>query len=351
MSDEIPFHLQEQIIKRLPVISLLQFRSVSKAWKSVIDNSNFIAAHSAHSVTQPQHLFLKFVHILPQSVKLLKRSSIIGSLGLLCFHGYTGEQDLETEMVVLWNPTIRKSIDVDVPNNPNPDCETEHGFGVCPVTADPKIIAITQFHNTKTNYHCEAIVYALSSGKWRSVSNNLPSKPFRVFWPHVVVERFIYWCAFDPMTMASGLPNHNQIMSFDTTDENFGVIDLPDSLRCRSPTLLCISKLRESLILLEYTDFFMGSCAVWMMENGVHKSFTKLFTVKAPYGSRTIRTLGFRKSGQPIMELESHDYIYEKSELVVYHPDSQRFICLAIYGTTESFVVNSYMETLVLLGY
>ncbi|XP_023768977.1 putative F-box protein At1g32420 [Lactuca sativa] len=369
MSDEIPFHIQELIIKRLPVVSLLRFRSVSKAWKSLIDSSDFVAAHS---VTQPQHLLLwygnpdddtsekyvsfidddtfpqqRFVHTLPPSVKLLKQPNIIGSsLGLLCLHGLYG--DLNTEMVVLYNPSTRKSIYVSVPTNVNPYCEPNLGFRVCPVTYDPKIVEITLFH--KPRFHCEAKVYTVSSGKWRNITSNLPNKPFHVFWPQVVVDRFIYWCAFDPLTMDKGLPNHNVIMSFDITNESFEVVELPDCLRLHPPIQLCISNLRESLVMLEYDSFVKGACGVWMMENGVKKSFRKLFTVEAPYWSRTLLTLGFRKSGQPIMEVENrHDHTFGQSEIVAYEPNSECINDLGIYGATGTFCMNSYMETLVLL--
>nr|GEY33337.1 putative F-box domain-containing protein [Tanacetum cinerariifolium] len=42
MSDLIPFDMQSKIIERLPVKSLIQFRSVSKQWMSFIDNPKFI---------------------------------------------------------------------------------------------------------------------------------------------------------------------------------------------------------------------------------------------------------------------------------------------------------------------
>ncbi|KAJ0449535.1 putative F-box domain-containing protein [Helianthus annuus] len=54
MSDNVPFEIQEEIIKRLPVKSLIRFRSVSKSWKSLIDSSNFIT----HYRSQHQHLLL-----------------------------------------------------------------------------------------------------------------------------------------------------------------------------------------------------------------------------------------------------------------------------------------------------
>ncbi|MFS7957923.1 putative F-box domain-containing protein [Helianthus anomalus] len=36
MSDNVPFEIQEELIKRLPVKSLIRFRSVSKSWKAVV---------------------------------------------------------------------------------------------------------------------------------------------------------------------------------------------------------------------------------------------------------------------------------------------------------------------------
>ncbi|KAJ0828768.1 putative F-box domain-containing protein [Helianthus annuus] len=52
MSDNVPFEIQEEIIKRLPVKSLIRFRSVSKSWKSLIDSSNFIT-HYRNRVQLP----------------------------------------------------------------------------------------------------------------------------------------------------------------------------------------------------------------------------------------------------------------------------------------------------------
>ncbi|GKF20647.1 putative F-box domain-containing protein [Tanacetum coccineum] len=53
MSDHIPFEIQSEIIKRLPIKPLVQCRSVSKQWKSLIDSSKFIADYHAL-----QHLLL-----------------------------------------------------------------------------------------------------------------------------------------------------------------------------------------------------------------------------------------------------------------------------------------------------
>ncbi|GJZ37139.1 zinc finger, CCHC-type containing protein [Tanacetum coccineum] len=60
MSDNIPFKIQTEIIKRVSdVKSLIGLRSVSKQWKSLIDSSQFIAGYGARK-TQPHSLFLRY---------------------------------------------------------------------------------------------------------------------------------------------------------------------------------------------------------------------------------------------------------------------------------------------------
>ncbi|CAH1435513.1 unnamed protein product [Lactuca virosa] len=57
MSDYLSFELQVEIIKRLPVKPLLQFRSVSKRWKTLMDSSKFIVVQTAGQ-TQLNHLLV-----------------------------------------------------------------------------------------------------------------------------------------------------------------------------------------------------------------------------------------------------------------------------------------------------
>ncbi|GKB37765.1 F-box domain containing protein [Tanacetum coccineum] len=80
-SDYIPFEIQSEIMKRLPVKSLVQFRSVSKQWKSFIDCPEFIKTYHINHPNPKHHL--------------------------LCTVGYT-----------------------------------RIGFGVCPHTNDPKLVKI-----------------------------------------------------------------------------------------------------------------------------------------------------------------------------------------------------------------
>nr|KAJ0220739.1 hypothetical protein LSAT_V11C200054710 [Lactuca sativa] len=378
MSDELPFHIQEAILKRLPIKSLIQFRSVSRTWKSLIDSSEFIAAHSI-SHTQPQHLFVwytdtqedkyvsfvdddsfpqhRFVPSLPLSIRLPK---IVGSsYGLLCFQGYKFfSSSYRKRMAIILNPSIRKSIAIPLPDMLYTNHKIVLGFGVCPVTIDTKVIQITQMRwswgsemKSEIGNFWEVMVYKLSSGKFTSLSSNLPSISIHIIGRQVVIDRYIYWCAVDCTTVDSVLKTRNLIMSFDLTNESFEVIDLPDRIAILHLSQFSVSKLRESLVLLEYSkdgyDIFNEEqlcCTLWMVEHGVEISFTKLFSIEAP--GDLMRAVGFRRKGGPIMEVQ--DYIFESTEeLVVYEPNSEQSNHL-ISGS--SFIVNSYIETLVLLG-
>ncbi|XP_023746400.1 F-box protein At2g21930 [Lactuca sativa] len=144
ISAQIPFHIQEEIMRRLPVKSLVQFRSVSKRWKSLIDSSEFIAAHSLYSHTQHQHLLVSHLDVSQEEDHVLFCQSytdddtfpkhrsdltlpplfaqrnfhprVIGSSHGLLFL-YNPAHECTRGMVVIWNPSIRKSIVVDVPAN------------------------------------------------------------------------------------------------------------------------------------------------------------------------------------------------------------------------------------------
>nr|GFB49180.1 hypothetical protein [Tanacetum cinerariifolium] len=73
MSDNIPFDIQMQIIKKIhDVMSLIQFRSISKQWKSFVDSSEFINWYDARN-TQPHSFILSYkVHYGKDDVKYIR---------------------------------------------------------------------------------------------------------------------------------------------------------------------------------------------------------------------------------------------------------------------------------------
>ncbi|KAF5764853.1 putative F-box domain-containing protein [Helianthus annuus] len=171
MSDHIPFDIQSEIMKMLPVKSLLRFRSICKQWKSLIQSSDFIA----HYRSQQHHLLVsyhdygpKYVsiaddHTSPQQKvsltssvnKMLEyppRSRIISSChGLVCFYCNSARK------AVIWNISLRKTVTVAVPTLADDVYVTILGFGVCRETSDPKIVKITYIYSWSVDINATCI--------------------------------------------------------------------------------------------------------------------------------------------------------------------------------------------------
>ncbi|KAI3776451.1 hypothetical protein L1987_46236 [Smallanthus sonchifolius] len=291
---------------------------------------------------------------------MLKYSSIIGSShGLLCLHScYLQSHDGVIRgrgMAVIWNISTRKAVAVVMPNVPHIEmCATTLGFGVCSETTDIKIVKITHkirndYIGSRTCNPWQVEVFTLSIGAWRSsYTTNLPCKSIKFYSLQVVVDGFLYWLATERIAMDGGLRPYNLIISFDITSEEFGEVKLPGSLALLSIFQLSVSKLRESLVVLEDGEDFTFF-VVWMMEDGAPKSFTRLFTVNSL--DAIVRSVpGFRKSGELVIEIVQHctqPAVYDFS-LVVYEPYSKHMRNLGINGRDGSFEVYPYMETLLL---
>ncbi|XP_071734911.1 putative F-box protein At1g32420 [Rutidosis leptorrhynchoides] len=389
MSDHIPFEIQTEIIKNLPVKSLIRFRSVSKPWKSLIDSSEFIVNYHVNHSQLQHHLLVryddsqqirawnsedekyesivdddsfpqnKFPLVVPTSVKQLgKLPKMLGtSQGLFSFYKSTARWDYSKMMtVVIWNPTIGKSVSVVVPNVfRNYPLDTVVGFGVCPRTMDPMLVKITYISNWE--YHkiicipLQVEIFTLSLGVWRSSSNNVPRKSIKVTQDQVVsVDRFIHWLAIDRVRRGNEYCPSNLILSFDMISEEFTDVYLPDSLAQHSPWDLVICKLRKSLVMLQILEVKAQKYCVWKMEYGAPNTFKKLYVIKSPDASllEISRVLGFRKTGEPLIDV--YYDTDEKTAMFVYEPDSEDFNDIGVYGCGTPSFASSYMETLLLLN-
>jgi F-box interacting protein len=256
-------------------------------------------------------------------------------------------------MVVIWN-SIRKSVGIVVPRLLNDTSEklTQIGFGVCPSTYDPTIVGMSRFFGMNKTW--QVGIFTLSSKTWKMIpSINVPRESVTLrSSTQVVIDRFIFWFAYDTIAANHGVSLlKDLILSFDLITHEFKEIHLPNSLANQFSPIILISKLGESLVVYTYTDEVNGLVhGVWMMgeEGGVMTSVTKLFTINTPDSS--IRTLlGFRKSGEPILETVTEDGQF--AALEVYEPCSEHINNLGIYGERGSFFICPYTETLLLIDH
>ncbi|GJU12310.1 serine/threonine-protein kinase MPH1, partial [Tanacetum coccineum] len=256
------------ICSRLQQLVEFRVRLVSKPWKSLIDSSEFIANYHVRQ-TQPQHRLLvsytdnnnnnseeKYVSIadddtfpqhtfpltVPVSVELLIEPTIVTSQGLLCLYCTYEYYDSESTKAVIWNPTIRKSVSIVVPNHIDSSYETVVGFGVCPNTCDPKLVKVA-FNRSSAGSGTIVEVFSLGIRAWRRPAVNLPPKSIAFTENNIAID-----------------------------SEEFMEIRLPDSLALD-------------------------------LENGVPNLFKKLFTIKTP--DEVINVLGFTNSGEAIIEMRN----------------------------------------------
>ncbi|GJS59765.1 ribonuclease H-like domain, reverse transcriptase, RNA-dependent DNA polymerase [Tanacetum coccineum] len=258
MTDHIlPFDIEAEIMERLPVKSLIRFSSVN---------------------------------------------------GLLCFYGVRRDVAGQAKMAVLWNPTIRKSVGIPIPNElSSPKGSTHIGFGICPNTSDPKLVRINTFIGSKT-VDWEVEIYAWSARVWKSVSNIPPASKYSYLESgQVYVGGFIYFGALDYRLLGKIISN--LIVSFDLKSDEFGGVCLPN--RLVNTYNLGVMKVYESLGLLEHNQYDddILSCGVWVMKEGVSKTFTKMFSIKTPFNFFGYTVVELRKNGDAI--LKDGDYMFE----------------------------------------
>ncbi|GJS81264.1 F-box domain containing protein [Tanacetum coccineum] len=207
------------------------------------------------------------------------------------------------ERAVIWNPCVRKCVDVIVPNVLySPYGYTVVGFGI---------------------YRWEVEVFSLSSRVWKRVSIDPPLKPCDLSFGQVCIRGFIYWHAFDNIIEGHGV-RANMIISYDLTSGVFGEVSLPDCLVYAHTLSLC--KRDQCLALLEYY---------------------KEDEIAVCVPGKTDRASEFRKNGEAIRETEDDTSVSNRLE--VYEPCSQHISDIGISGNCSLFAVTSYVETLLLL--
>jgi F-box interacting protein len=371
MSDCIPIEVVTDILSRLPVKSLIRFKNVSRTWSSLISCPHFIAAHLNFTLPNTHHPpYLLFRHYndrhknerftLPSSDDPIPRTlsqemeengvffaypsdfielpfphksinqsfSIVGSAnGLLCLNisykdGY-----------VFWNPSIRKAISLPDPSirfSSHGQFLHSLGFGYDPTTDDFKLVRVVYLEGVTETVLPPVEIYTLRTGAWRFVT--APGPPYVVDeWPlSVFVNGAVHWLAHTPWNKGDF---RNVIVSFDMGAEAFHEMDLPESLQGSEHLNVTVAVL-DGLLALAPCNGWWGeeSHSVWVMkEYGVVESWTKQFDVDVR--ERLGRVIAFRR----------------KDEVAVNKASGQLILDLPIYGLTESFYLNSYVESLVLL--
>ncbi|KAK4259892.1 hypothetical protein QN277_006180 [Acacia crassicarpa] len=246
----IPEGIMGDILKRLPVKSLVRFQSVSKRWKNLFQTSSFIANHHRHHSHQNSFLLLECygewnpcekcnpMHLcfVDRELRISKvhnepRISFNGevrvvnsSYGLLCV-GLHGRGDRGRSNFLVYNVATREVRKVRKPLidklYPEGYC---FGFGFCPILNDYKIVRVRvsgyHFHETFDG----AEVFSGSTGSWKIFKDKNLENVFLFKVQSFTCNRAIFW--FGSKRVVKG-EYVSLIVSFDIAMEVFSLIPMP----------------------------------------------------------------------------------------------------------------------------
>ncbi|XP_019256508.1 PREDICTED: F-box/kelch-repeat protein At3g23880-like [Nicotiana attenuata] len=231
-----------EILSRLPVLSLLQFKCVSKFWKAFISDCYFKMKHLSHAKNdQNSQKFLtsqmcmdkddmfnfyrsslSSVQVVEDEQKLDCPSSCkpVNCMLFCCCDGLVllAVCDRLVEHLLLWNPSTRESILLPHPESPLIDCV--FGMGYDATSDDYKILTVNL---NRIRPGISAEILALKSGSWRK-NGKYPTGS------HDVCG--FMDCGTDSLAFVHGafhwlgLSLYYTILSFDISNEVYGEIPL-----------------------------------------------------------------------------------------------------------------------------
>ncbi|KAI9127060.1 hypothetical protein K1719_001619 [Acacia pycnantha] len=241
MDGDAPFLPSEtvmNILKRLPVKSLIRFHCVCKDWKNLFKSPPFIADHLNHSAHHNPYLLLQQNHEYvplrlellncdmqlrevqnPPLIRSLSCVKVIGSSnGLLCV-------EIESpSSLLLWNPATRETRQVPITratNHFNYDCM--EGFGYSPTVNDYKLVRTFAEPNFVI-YEVE--VYSLSTGLWKEIELG-DLEGIQLFDDGVCANGTIFWLGLRLVVEEDGEDDDMEVLvSFDIAMEVFTVIPI-----------------------------------------------------------------------------------------------------------------------------
>ncbi|PWA89070.1 F-box associated domain, type 1 [Artemisia annua] len=370
MRYDLPDELNFDILSRLPSKSLLRCRSVCKAWLSLISSEKFTAAHlQKFNQLHPRKLVRRFellknretysVHLDNKSLTVDPGTLItfpfkckdcdINSFGIRgCCNGVvclSHECILKEDKIILWNPSIRRKLDIHPPNihlSLIAYYFPALGFGYDKINDDYKVVKVTYNHHVV--YAPQVEIYTVRTATWREVAfpQHLPSMYFKG--PQVFLNGCVHWIAFEWWKTNSP---YCSIMKLDLSTELFEEIPLPTCFVSEAPASLELALVNEQLAVVFSKNLHLPRASastyiIWVMKEYKNPtSWKMMWNVK--YDRDMGRVLQLTDSGEIIMGSRYGELMFRDYIMGYYDPHCLGFI------TEESIYVDRYEESLALL--
>lgn len=367
--ESLPHEIIVDILSRLPITSLVQFKFVCRGWRALAQDPLLVDMHlsckaesnpclilhcdvpirnqlyfvdlSAHNqdTEKVKRLYIPFQTTMPEF-------DVVGSCnGLLCL-----SDSLYNDALYVYNPFTMDFIELPK-SRQYPDQEVVFGFGFHPETKEYKVVKIVYYRNTSSNYsrarrivypQSDVQVFTLGSSHWRSlgkVSCQFVRRP-----SEALVSGRLHWVSRPRRYYPA-----RRLMSFDLADEQFREVPRPDCgglNRCN----FHLSVLKGCLAAAVYGNY--GKLEIWVMKDyNVKESWIKEFSIgaympkclkqnldrdrplkiwkNAPNG-KVVRVICLLENGEILLE-------YKNRVLVSYDPKKGKFTDLVFQGIRNWF--------------
>ncbi|KAJ9558554.1 hypothetical protein OSB04_013168 [Centaurea solstitialis] len=370
--EELPDEVIVEILSILPAKSLLRCRLVCKCWLNLISSTKFKLMH-LHNFNQlnPRYFVRRLflvdfkveecydVHLDDEAFTLDRSTQIefpfdriresycfriVGCChGVVCLYDEDENISFSWDMVILWNPSIRRKLTLTLPIFNPIKSSVVLGFGYDKVSDDFKVVSLTyDWSSFSTRPKVE--VYIVKTGFWRKVvfPGDLRCFNIQSAWSQIFSNGCVHWIARDP---TPGVSRYS-IMTYDVTTELFGEIQLPEF--SDEKHLLRVSVVGESLAAIYLHHLGSGSAYVVMVmkEYKNPNSWTMLYSTQYT-GLAMWIPLRLRNNGDMIVELENRD-------MVMFNHNDGRYVYVFRGGeegcySNSKTCVDRYEESLALL--
>ncbi|XP_047317222.1 F-box protein CPR1-like [Impatiens glandulifera] len=398
----LPDDIRYEILSRLPVKTLLRLRVTSRFWLTLIGSPNFIKSHLKQSVKTKNNLNLFLSYVTPdlfdfsrlfrldldsvegdgilQPVEIddnplrhhLYKNRIWGTCdGLLCLsnikqatlswnqstritvgplnHSNIRQNDGSNirvvdyiDIVVLWNPSTKKSIELpfaslEIKDELDLPQYCTYGFGYDNTNDDYKVVRVAVVLDVVINY--EVKVYSLRSNSWHTADKFPNQYPNLNRIGNSVVGGSMHWMSID-------VNSNSSILAFDLGLETYRVIQQPEYRDCEFSSYLASF---EGCLSLS-CHYYSGNVDVWLLNQygGENESWSRFITLAEQNIPDIInyffRCIVYSKNGKKVL-------LEMGADLVWYNLETRSLEDVRFHSEEDSLEdMESCLESLVSVG-
>lgn len=351
------------ILSRLPVKSILPWKTVSKLWYSIIRSPSFMKMHLRYSKDNPIYLLYPYVDeitdvylvtaeangltteriTLPGCQNLSFLSLNCCHNGLVCFTNCPWDPDSNRTKVVVTDVEIRicnpATRDVQLLPQGSPS-EKEPTIGVAFGLCEYKVFRIFHPKSEPQNTRIECEVFSSSTGTWRGIGS-VPQCPMHS--DNVYVDGKVYW--FIVSEEDHEVPG--SILSVDM-EENFRIIELPEEVTAHAFLIDLDGQL--SLVAIYDDDLIMD---IWVLRSCSDADcWDRKCSDYIPYSPIEDTDAVAGRKNEIFLITTEHYYIYDIGRRVWTELDFEDEFdrnCPAVFSYTESLLPSKYQNWILIL--